>query len=232
MAELSRVIVALPNPVEMHAVAKWLAADGFRPIVRMSEQTLLDEVRARPFLLVVADAVFAARCGLLNAVRAVSSPSSVILVGDAGTHPGTAMTGQAMYMTRPIDPATLACFVSMGLLDTRPTRRSVRKPVIRFEATVNGVPSHILDVSAEGLRLEVRRDHRAAVLPPLFVVRVPLVGVAVTVQRMWARPSSQRPPTTWYGGALYQNRASAELAWRSFVDTVPITGDAGFQLGR
>jgi hypothetical protein len=90
----------------------------------------------------------------------------------------------------------------------------------------NGVPSHIVDVSAEGLRLEMLRDKRAA-LPPYFTVRVPIVGVAVTVQRMWTQSSSSRGSSIWYGGALSDNRASIHQAWRAFVDTVPIVNGMG-----
>jgi hypothetical protein len=102
----------------------------------------------------------------------------------------------------------------------------VRKSINRFDALVNGVPSHLLDVSAEGLRLEVGRERRA-VLGPYFRVKVPLVGVTVTVQRMWTRSSSSGVQTLWYGGALIQNQAIIEQAWRTFVDTVPVA--AGLQ---
>jgi hypothetical protein len=114
----------------------------------------------------------------------------------------------------------LGCFVSMAILDTRPTRRSMRKLVNRFDAVVNGVPSHIVDVSIEGLRIEVAGERRAA-LPPYFTVRVPLVGVAVTVQRMWTRSSMKRNSAIWYGGALSQNQVALNEAWRRFVDTIP-----------
>jgi hypothetical protein len=126
-----------------------------------------------------------------------------------------------MYLARPLDCTTLACFVSMALLDGRPVRRSVRKPVNRFEASVNGVPSHIVDVSPEGLRLEVSREARA-VLPPYFTVRVPLVGVAVTVRRMWTLSQANQAPTVFYGGELSHNRAAVDQAWRMVVDTMPV----------
>jgi hypothetical protein len=77
-----------------------------------------------------------------------------------------------------------------------------------------------VDVSAEGLRLEMSREWRTA-LPPYFTVRVPVVGVAVTVQRMWTQTPSTKRSSIWYGGALSNNRASIHQAWRAFVDTVP-----------
>jgi hypothetical protein len=69
------------------------------------------------------------------------------------------------------------------------------------------------------------RDKRLA-LPPYFTVRVPLVGVAVTVQRMWTQSSSRPDSAIWYGGALAQNRSNITQAWRAFVDNVPVVGQA------
>src|SRR6185503_9171335 len=124
-----------------------------------------------------------------------------ILIGEAIERRATAVNAQTMYMTRPIEKAVLACFVSMALMDDRPVRRSPRKTVQRFDALVNGLPSGIVDVSAEGLRLEVPRERQAA-LPPYFAVRVPLVGVAVIAKRMWTMSPSKQGPMIWCGAAL------------------------------
>ena len=136
---------------------------------------------------------------------------------------------QTMYLSRPINRAMFTCFVAMAMLDSRPVRRSIRKPVNRFEAVANGVPSHIVDISVEGLRLEMSREGRSA-LPPYFTVRVPLVGVAVRVQRMWTQSASLRGASIWYGGALSQNRSNITQAWRAFVDTVPAADGSGLLL--
>ena len=74
----------------------------------------------------------------------------------------------------------------MAIMEGRPIRRSERKIASRFEAIVNDVPSHIIDASYHGLRLQMPAQRMSA-LPPNFNVRVPLIGVAVTVQRVWAR---------------------------------------------
>jgi len=230
MADRPRVIVALPDSAEGAAVADWLSADGFDPVRRPSLRAAADEMRARTFDLVIADATLAVHIGLHTKGRALSPLAPTIVIGDAAAAPqAKGVSAQTIYLTRPIDRAMLTCYVSMAIFDGRPTRRSVRKSVNRFDAVVNGVPSHIVDVSAEGLRLELSRDRRA-VLPPHFTVRVPLVGVAVTVQRMWARSPLSRASTMWYGGALSQNRASVEQAWRAFVDTIPIIGETGVQV--
>lgn len=180
-------------------------------------------MKVRPFALLIADAALVFRSTLLRAqLRANSPVTPTLLIGDLAAAPqGEPVSAQAMYLARPIDRALLGCFVAMAIMDGRPMRRSVRKPVNRFDAVVNGVPSHIVDVSAEGLRIEVARDRRA-ILPPYFTLQVPLVGVAVTVRRMWTRSSSSRAATIWYGGALSQNRAAIDQGWRRFVDTLPV----------
>ena len=220
MTDRPRVVVCLPDPTETAAVADWLSADGFEPVRRPTLQAAADEMRDRPFALLIADAGVAFRRGLHPQHSSKQAPA--IIIGN-DERQGDGLSGQTVYLTRPIDPAVLRCFVSMSILDNRPLRRSVRKFVNRFDAVVNGVPSHIVDVSVEGLRLEVQGDRRAA-LPPYFTVRVPVMGVAVTVQRMWTRSSPRRTAAIWYGGALSQNRVTVNQAWRQFVDTVPSGG--------
>jgi hypothetical protein len=176
-----------------------------------------------PFALLIADVSH--RHLLQSRIRSSGAP--MILIGNAATaSQGDALGAQTMYLSRPVDRAMFACFVAMAILDGRPVRRSARKQVNRFEAVANGVPSHIVDISLEGLRLEMSRDTRAP-LPPYFTVRVPIVGVAVTVQRMWTHASSRRDSSIWYGGSLSQNRTAITQAWRAFVDSVPVVGDSG-----
>jgi hypothetical protein len=96
--------------------------------------------------------------------------------------------------------------------------------VHRFHAIVNGMPSYIIDVSNEGLRLELPADRRV-ILPPYFNAHVPVIGVAMTVQRMWARAGSEDgTAVTLCGGVLSQNQVKAARAWRAFVDTIPLVG--------
>jgi hypothetical protein len=211
-----RIIISLSDPTESATVAEWLQADGFEPVRRPTLQAAAEEMRDRPFALLIVDAAYALKRGLHPARNAPT-----IIIGDAGSGSrAESISGQTVYLPRPVDRAMLGCFVSMAIIDERPSRRSVRKQVNRVDAVVNGVPSHILDVSFEGLRLEMA-DGRKAALPPYFTVRVPLVGVAVTVQRMWTRSSPKRTSVIWYGGALSQNRIAINEAWRRFVDTIP-----------
>jgi hypothetical protein len=82
------------------------------------------------------------------------------------------------------------------------------------------MPSRILDVSVDGVRIEVFPDRRAAV-PPVFTLRVPLIGVGVAMQRVWARTSSGVTARVAIGGVLAPNRAAAVQGWRSLVESIP-----------
>jgi hypothetical protein len=224
-----RVIVALPDPLEGATVVEWLQGNNFDPVYRTNPAAAAAEMQ-RPFDLLIAEATWAVGTALQSGARARNPIVPTILIGDAMERRATAVNAQTMYMTRPIEMPVLSCFVSMALIvDDRPVRRSPRKSVQRFEALVNGLPSGIVNVSAEGLRLELPRDRRAA-LPPYFAVRVPLVGVAVIAKRRWMMSASQNAPTLWCGAALSHNRASSEERWRAFVDSVPIVGDKNLRV--
>ena len=186
-------------------------------------------MQARAIHLLIADATWAVGTALQSVTRSRGQLVPTILIGEAIERRAAAVSAQTMYMTRPIEKAVLSCFVSMALMDDRPVRRSPRKQVQRFEALVNGMRSGIVNVSAEGLRLEVPRDRRAT-LPPYFAVRVPLVGVAIIAKRMWTLSPSKQAPTIWCGAALSHNRASSEERWRAFVDSVPNAGDSSLRV--
>jgi hypothetical protein len=222
MANRPRIILVLPDVTECATVAEWLVTDGFEPVPCPRPRTAAEEMRARPFDLLIADATVVMRDGLLAASRGRNPLTPTVVIGNgAAADPRDALS---MYLARPLERGIFVCTVSMAMMDGRPTRRSARKIVNRFEAIVNGVPSHIIDVSTEGLRLEIPRQ-RLSIPPPYFNVRLPLMGIALTVQRIWARsPSQGRMPVIWCGGALSANRPGAEQGWRAFVDMIPTIG--------
>ncbi len=220
MADRPRIIIALSDLTESATVADWLTADGFEPVERPSPGAAREEMQSRAFDLLIADTTLAFRGGLIATGRGRNPLTPTVVIGD--TEECTSAIGRNMYLSRPVEPAMLACTVSMAMVEGRPVRRSERKSVNRFDAIVNGVPSNIVDLSREGVCLEMPRDRRT-VPPPYFNVRIPLIGLTVTVQRMWAKPrlSNGRTETTFCGGALAQNQAKVEQAWKAFVDNVP-----------
>jgi hypothetical protein len=218
MANRPRIILVLPDVTECATVAEWLVADGFEPVPCPSPRSAAENMRTSPFDLLVADASVALRDGLPAVSRGRNPLTPTIVIGNGAAGASDALS---MYLDRPLERGVFVCTVLMAMMDGPPARRSERKVVNRFEAVVNGVASRIIDVSTEGLRLEIPRQ-RLSIPPPYFNVHLPLVGVAVTVQRIWARsPGQGRMPMIWCGGALSANRPGAEQGWRAFVEMIP-----------
>jgi CheY-like chemotaxis protein len=224
MAGRPRIVIASPYTAEAETLADWLSSDGCDPIRAATCADAMTVVKACRYDLLIAEAAFAFRDGLDAAARPHrrNPHTPTVALGESKAEQMHADLKGAMYLGRPVDRATLQCTVSMALMEDRPTRRSPRKPVNRIPAVVDGVPSHILDVSPEGLRLEIPRG-RLSSLAPYFSVRVPLVGVSLLVQRMWgiASPGAAVTEVAWYGGALSRNVFKDEAAWSRFVDAVP-----------
>ena len=222
VSERPRIIIALSDRAESAVLADWLASDGFEPVRRPTPHTAVEEMRSRPYDVLIADASTNGRPPLRPEGRLRRTATPAILVGNTAPQRGETVTSQPMYLARPLDRAVLNCYLTMAILEGSPLRRSERKLVQALAVVVNGVPAHILDVSIEGVRIEMAREKRAA-LPPYFTVRVPLMGVGVNVRRVWARAASGPSPTLWYGGSLLPNRPSALQGWKSLIETVPTT---------
>jgi DNA-binding response OmpR family regulator len=222
-----RIVVALPDALECATIAEWLETNHFEAIRRGGPRTAAGEMRARDFDLLVADTTLAMRDGLFSISRQRNPSMPIVVIGNvADADLPDAVSRHAMYLGRPLERATLLCTVMMAIMEGRPARRSDRKMANRFEAVVNDVPSHIIDASYHGLRLQMSARGMSA-LPPYFKVRVPLIGVAVTVQRIWARSApGQSTPAIWCGAALAANGPAIDQRWRGFVDMLPVVGSA------
>jgi len=222
MASRLRVIVATPDGTERDVLADWLASDGLEAVGFSTSAEAADEMRAHRFDLLITDFTFGFRDGLdvIGKTHRRNPDTPAIVIGESVAAQTQAELRGAMFLARPVDRGSLACTVALALMDERPVRRSRRKPVDRFNAVVDGLPSHILDVSPEGLRLEVPNDgHDLA----NFKVNVPVLGIELVVQQMWAnaRPDVERAGVAWYGAALAGNTSEAERAWREFVEALP-----------
>jgi DNA-binding NarL/FixJ family response regulator len=223
MSNRLRIVIATEHPGESQAFAEWLASDGFEPVPVSSVRAAKGVTETRPFDLLISDAKFAFRDGLHAHVRGrMRNPHTpIVVVGDDDSAARDADRRQAMFLERPVDRAALLCYVAMAAGEARPARRSPRKMVGRFEALIDGAPSALIDVSAEGLRLESARNRK--VTPPYFSVEVPIVGVTLMVQRVWTngRVDPKGQQVILYGGALAYNPLKIEHRWRKFVDAVP-----------
>ena len=216
-----QVIVATPKADESKLLSEWLDAEAFEPIAKSTPKSACEALVAQPFDLLVADAGFVLTGGVRGFGQARFRETPVVVVGesaDAGAC--TPLGPQIMFLERPLDRTTFVCTVTMALMEARAERRSPRRTVRPFEATVNGVQSHIIDVSREGVRLQLPRDRR--MMTPTFVMRVPLIGVGVSVQRRWVRlpAPGEQGSVIWCGGELHNNTVLAEQAWQRFIDTL------------
>jgi CheY-like chemotaxis protein len=217
-----RVLVASPFRIECEMLAEWLSSDGLEPVTVKALPAAIIQTRSRPFDVLIADSTFAFEGGLQTSWRTRNTQAPVLVLGapDRGMEAFAERSG-AMYVTRPIDRTMLVCNIAMMLVDERPLRRSPRKPVARFDVVVEGVPSYLIDVSNEGMRLEIPRWRR--VPPPVFIVKVPLIGTTLLVQRVWLNTASDPAASecAWCGGALGRNAAHSQRNWREFVDVLP-----------
>jgi hypothetical protein len=223
------VIVALPDAAELNIVSDWIANEGYEPIRRTTAKAAAEDIHSRSFTLLVADADLAFRDGLHRVGQRRNPSTPTVIIGDDEAARQCDAAGvSAIHVGRPVEQPTFVCLMSMAILDGRPVRRSERKMVQRFAAQVNGAPAFILDISNEGVRVEIPPDGRS--IPPTFTLRVPMIGVGVNVQRMWSRSQTTaqgRAGATWCGGALAANSPKAEQGWRRFVSTVDsISGSA------
>jgi AmiR/NasT family two-component response regulator len=225
MASRPRIIIASPHVAELNQLADWIASEGFDPVRLATVARAVEEIKGRPFDLFMSDFAFAFRSEQqpITLVRARNAKTPIVVVGDEDVAlESHVLSRGAIYLSRPLEHTSVSCTVAMAIMETRPTRRSVRKPVNRLDAIVEGIPSHIVDVSREGLRLEIPRTRKAAPPPPVFTVKVPMLGVTLAVRRMWTCNVPQSGcDAAWYGGELSGNTRAAEQAWRVLVDTIP-----------
>ena len=215
-----RIAIASPFAPERTSLADWLSSEGFEPCPIANPAAITEELKRRNFELVVIDAPHSALA--INAIRASQLQTPVVVIGPPDpTAESQATARGASYITRPVERALITCTIAMAVMETRPVRRSERKPA-RFEVVIQGVPSRIIDVSREGMRLEIPRLKKAAPPPPVFDVALPMLGVSLNVRRLWtSSPPECVGQTIWYGGELSNNTKRVELAWLTLVDALP-----------
>jgi hypothetical protein len=187
---------------------------------RSTPKSALDAVAGPPFDLLIADAGFVLMGGLRGFGLARFRETPMIVLGNGDdARACTPFGSQIMFLERPVERAVFICTVTMALMD--PVRTPLAAAGIRpFRSVVNGVPSHIIDVSKEGVRLELPRDRR--MVTPTFVMRVPLIGVGVSIQRRWVRVPrpEENIGVMWCGGELQRNTVLAVQGWHRFIDTM------------
>jgi hypothetical protein len=120
-----------------------------------------------------------------------------------------------------LDQSTFLLAASLAIAEGRPARRSLRRLVPRLPSDINGASAFLLDVSTEGLRLEVSRE-AGNKLGPHFQVLVPLFNVGVVVRRVWVRSESgSDQPRVQCGASLIESDQRSMDAWRRMLENAP-----------
>lgn len=220
--------MAFRSHSERATVVDWLESGGYDPIPVPVPTAPARDIEALGFEMLIVDSELMTVGSVVHVARYRPTPRPVIVVGDEDMEAEVeAERRGATYSVRPLDRSSLLLAVTLALAEGRPMRRSARKPVPPMPADIEGVPSKVIDVSYEGVRLELSAKDRAA-LPQFFTLRVPMFAVSVHVQRVWMGTGSS-PRTSgvmWCGGVLGRNPERAVVAWRALVDRAPQNGTA------
>jgi DNA-binding response OmpR family regulator len=142
---------------------------------------------------------------------------------DAGLENEVTVRGMA-FIVNPIEnPEFLGC-VTVSLGERRPhlgkIRQWPRKRVAAVPVRVDASPARLLDVSYEGLRLQLEDpgDSPAAT----FEVTLPTAGVNLKTRRVWRIRSPDADESCW-GMTLVDVNSGLTERWRQFVDSIPET---------
>lgn len=220
-----RIAVACPSPTERAAVSEWLRHGGFEPVAvdTCSPAEAAESARCEAIL---ADAAVVGAGGPRALARARTQARPLVVIGPRDAAAAAAAERyDASYLERPVAKEDLLLMLALALAEGRPARRSPRRAVPRLPASVNGVSAWLLDVSGEGLRVEIGAEHRSS-LPPYFTVRVPEFEIGLVVQRVWVSGPSKGGAQC--GATLVANPPAAVENWRALVETAAtMTGAAG-----
>jgi hypothetical protein len=216
-----KIGVACPIPGERAAFIEFLSHAGYQPAPMISLDTIGRELTAaQPIEALIADVSLVSKAELARLIKVLGPNRPVILVGS----PGEAIEDvprDAAWMDRPVTRDAFLLSVALGLAEGRPSRRSPRKLVPRLMSSIDGISSKVMDVSTEGVRLEISGTSPSS-LPPFFTLKVPGFSVSMKVKRVWVATPSQG--SVWCGGVLERPSDAATEAWKNFISNAPHLG--------
>ncbi len=189
------------------------------PVVLVEACLVNAQVGGRPLDCVVADASLLTPHFLI-ALRKGDPNKAIVAIGEDGDPQMDALVRRNVtFHIRPVTEQDLILSVSLAVAEGRPHRRSVRKVVPRLATSIEGEPAVLLDVSQEGLRLEVAAT-RASKLSPQFVVHVPALKLGVPVQRVWVKAGGEpgRGARVQCGASLLAKDERTLRAWQRLSD--------------
>jgi len=214
-----RIAVACPIPGERAAFVEWLTQAEYYPVTMLDIDTIARDLATRPIEALIADVSLVPASALPRVVRLLGPNRPLLLVGNRHERIED-VPRDATWIERPVTRDSFLLSIALALAEGRPARKSPRIFVPKLLSSIDGVTSKILDVSNEGVRLEINGASPSA-LPPYFTLRVPGFGVNTKVKRVWV--ATPKGGTTWCGGAI-DHKPSTTLAWNKFLGNAPTGG--------
>ncbi len=211
-----KIGVACPKAGERAAFLEWLNLAGYEPVPVASIEAATTDLSMRALEALIADVSLVPARDLSRIVKLLGSNRPLILVGNR-KDAIEVVPRDATWMDRPVTREIFELSIALALAEGRPARRSPRKIVPRLVSTIDGVASKLIDISSEGVRLEIAGA--PSTLPPYFTLRVPSFGVAATVKRVWV--ATPGPNHLWCGGVIERQGERHALAWNTFVQNAP-----------
>ena len=215
-----RIGVACPVPGERAAFLEWLTHAGYEPVPMLTLDTIARDLTTRPIEALIADVSLVKKDTLPHLVKMLGPNRPVILVG-LPKDKIEDVPRDATWLPRPATRDTFLLSIALGLAEGRPARRSPRTVVPKMLSLVDGITSKVVDVSQEGVRLEITGS-AAASLPPFFTLKVPGFGVATKVKRVWVAMPAQG--SIWCGGILEKQSEKSAITWKHFISNAQSTG--------
>jgi hypothetical protein len=210
----------VPDPGERAAFVEWLSAAGYEPLPMISIDSVGRDLNTKPIEALIADVSLVSAAELPRLVKLLGPNRPVILVGNPGQSIED-VPRDAAWIARPVTREAFLLSMALALAEGRPARRSPRRLVSKLMSSVDGVSSKVVDVSAEGVRLEIS-GASPALLPPYFTLRVPGFGVSTKVKRVWVAMPAQG--SVWCGGIVERQADRQSTAWNKFVANAPSGG--------
>jgi CheY-like chemotaxis protein len=196
-------------------------ASSFQEARRMLESSSPD--------LLITEIRLGAFNGLHLAVRRrLLQPQSASIVASAHSDRMLEHEARAMnvpYMLKPLDPGELLSLVNKMLRatdDSEPPalRRWPRRRIAGgFEAIASGSPALVLNVSDEGIGLEMYCESPGDLTPASFELSIPAFGLTISAEPVW-KSIDEASGIVRCGATIVRRDDEKVDTWREFVDAL------------
>ncbi|OFW17240.1 MAG: hypothetical protein A3F70_10040 [Acidobacteria bacterium RIFCSPLOWO2_12_FULL_67_14] len=216
------ILIVEDDPSTCEAEVGLLAEAGYDTITASTVPSALEILKTRRPDLLLTDVRLDAYNGLQLIAMAPEPIPAIVLTGyDDPSLKAEAQRMGAEYLVKPVTPTVLREVVARKLASAaqagvfREARRAPRRRVVMPLSVQAGTHvAHLIDISAGGLRLEIRCVPGQG-LPPSISVRFVAFDVSLRVAVVWKRRLND---TTWMCGAAID--PSDKPQWQRVLATV------------